>query len=50
MATSDRASAVVGHNVQVAIETGHRLIVAHDVIQSGIDRASLAPMAESARI
>ena len=49
MANSGRGSGVVGYNVQVAVETGHHLIVAHDVIQSGSDRASLAPMAESAR-
>lgn len=43
MATSGRGSGVVGYNVQAAVETDHHLIVAHDVIQSGSDRASLAP-------
>ncbi len=49
MATSGRGSGVVGYNVQAAVETDHHLIVAHDVIQSGSDRASLTPMAEKAR-
>ncbi len=49
MATSGRGSGVVGYNVQTAVETDHHLIVSHDVIQSGSDRASLAPMAEKAK-
>lgn len=49
MATSGRGSGVVGYNVQAAVETTHHLIVAHDVIQSGSDRASLKPMAELAK-
>ncbi len=49
MATSGRGSGVVGYNVQAAVDTEHHLIVAHDVIQSGSDRASLAPMAEQAK-
>jgi transposase len=49
MATSGRGSGVVGYNVQAAVDTIHHLIVAHDVIQSGSDRASLTPMAELAK-
>lgn len=49
MATSGRGSGVVGYNVQTAVETDHYLIVSHDVIQSGSDRASLSPMAEKAK-
>ncbi len=49
MATSGRGSGLVGYNVQAAVETEHHLIVAHDVIQSGSDRAALAPMAEKAK-
>ena len=49
MATSGRGSGVVGYNVQAAVETEHHLIIAHDVIQSGSDRASLAPMAKKAK-
>ena len=41
MATSGRGSGVVGYNVQAAVETDHHLIVAHDVVQSGSDRAQL---------
>jgi hypothetical protein len=32
MATSGRGSGVVGCNVQIAVETAHHLIVAHEVI------------------
>ena len=49
MATSGRGSGVVGYYVQAAVDTKHHLIVAHDVIQSGSDRACLAPMAEQAK-
>ena len=31
MATSGRGSGVVGYNVQVAVDTAHHLIVAHEV-------------------
>jgi transposase len=49
MATSGRGSGVVGYNVQAAVETTHHLIVAHDVVQTGSDRAQLAPMAKKAK-
>jgi transposase len=49
MATSGRGSGVVGYNVQVAVETEHHLIVTHDVINVGNDRAQLAPMAKEAK-
>ncbi len=49
MATSGRGSGVVGYNVQAAVETNHHLIVAHDVVQTGSDRAQLAPMAAKAK-
>jgi hypothetical protein len=39
MATSGRGSGVVGSNVQIAVETEHHLIVAHEVINGGCDRA-----------
>ena len=35
MATSGRGSGVVGYNVQVAVETEHHLIIAHEVTTSG---------------
>ena len=49
MATSGRGSGVVGYNVQAAAETGHHLIVSHDVVQTGSDRAQLVPMAQKAK-
>jgi transposase len=49
MATSGRGSGVVGYNVQAAVETDHHLIVAHDVVQTGSDRAQLVPMAQMAK-
>src|SRR5262252_3706531 len=44
MATSGRGSGVVGYNVQVAVDTEHHLIVAHEVTNSGSDRSQLANM------
>jgi transposase len=49
MATSGRGSGVVGYNVQVAVDTKHHLIVVHDVINVGNDRAQLARIAKEAK-
>jgi transposase len=49
MATSGRGSGVVGYNVQVAVDTEHHLIIAHEVTNSGSDRAQLANMGQQAK-
>ena len=49
MATSGKGSGMVGYNVQVAVDAKHHLIVAHEVTNSGSDRAQLSPMAKAAR-
>ena len=49
MATSGRGSGMVGYNVQVAVETEHHLIVAHEVTNVGSDRAQLSGMAQQAK-
>src|SRR6201988_3976232 len=49
MATSGKGTATVGYNVQIAVDTEHHLIVAHEVTNQGYDRHQLAPMAFKAR-
>lgn len=49
MATSGRGSGVVGYNVQVAVDVENHLIIAHEVTNSGSDRAQLANMAKQAK-
>jgi len=49
MATSGRGSGVVGYNVQTAVDTEHHLIIAHEVTNSGSDRAQLANMGQQAK-
>src|SRR5438034_4997074 len=49
MATSGRGSGVVGYNVQVAVDTEHHLIIAHEVTNSGSDRAQLSNMGLQAK-
>lgn len=49
MATSGRGSGLVGYNLQIAVETEHHLIVAHEVTNEGHDRAHLANMAAKAK-
>jgi transposase len=49
MATSGKGTATVGYNVQIAVETEHHLIVAHEVTNQGYDRHQLAPMAFKAQ-
>jgi transposase len=49
MATSGRGSGMVGYNVQVAVDTKHHLIVAHEVTNVGHDRHQLTNMAAQAK-
>jgi len=49
MATSGRGSGVVGHNVQVAVDTEHHLIVTHEVTNVGNDRSQLSSVAKEAK-
>src|SRR5215475_4987055 len=49
MATSGRGSGVVGYNVQVAVDTEHHLIIAHEVTNMGSDRSQLSHMAKEAQ-
>jgi len=44
-----RGSGIVGYNVQAAVEAEHHLIVAHEVVMTGSDRAQLSPMAAKAQ-
>jgi len=49
MATSGKDTGIVGYNVQIAVDTQHHLIVAHEVTNVGTDRRQLSNMAEQAR-
>jgi hypothetical protein len=49
MATSGRGTGMVGYNVQMAADTKHHLIVAHDIVNVGHDRSELWSMAQQAR-
>ena len=49
MATSGKDTGIVGYNVQIAVDTQHHLIVAHEVTNVGTDRDQLANIAGQAR-
>ncbi len=49
MATSGRGSGTVGYNVQAVVDTKHHLIVTHEVVNVGNDRAQLSAMAKKAK-
>jgi transposase len=49
MATSGRGSGIVGYNVQASVDAKHHLIIAHEVINEGTDRAQLSPMAKETK-
>lgn len=44
-----RGGSIVGYNMQAAVDAKHHLIAAHEVINEGIDRDQLAPMAAEAQ-
>jgi transposase len=45
----NREGGIVGYNVQTAVDAEHHLIVAHEVINEGVDRNQLSTMAEKAK-
>jgi transposase len=49
MATSGKDTGIVGYNVQIAVDTQHHLIVAHEVTNVGTDHHQLSDMAELTR-
>jgi hypothetical protein len=49
MMSQAKGTGVVGYNVQVAVDTKHHLIVAHEVTNVGHDRSALSKMAKAAR-
>jgi len=49
MNSSGRGTGIVGYNLQAAVDTEHHLIVAHEVVNEGNDRAQLAPMGRLAQ-
>jgi transposase len=49
MATSGRGTGIVGYNVQLAVDTEHHLIMAHEVVNEGHDRSQLVPMGLGAK-
>jgi len=49
MATSRLGSAVVGYNVQAAVDAKHHMIVAHEVTNSITDQGQLPAMAKAAK-
>jgi len=49
MATGGKGTGIVGYNVQTAVDTKHRLIVAHEVTNHGHDRDQLSNMGRQAQ-
>lgn len=44
-----RGAGIVGYNVQTAVDTKHHLIIAHEVTNTGTDRAQLKKVSEQAK-
>jgi transposase len=49
MASSGKGTGLVGYNLQAAVDTDSHLVAAHEVINLGHDRTSLANMGQQAR-
>ena len=46
---NSRGSGIVGYNVQAAVDAEHHLVIAHDVVATGSDRAQLSAMSKAAK-
>ena len=49
MASAGKGTGLVGYNLQAAVDTGSHIVVAHEVVNLGHDRTSLANMGRQAR-
>src|SRR5471032_1201163 len=49
MMSQAKGTGVVGYNVQIAVDTKHHLIVAHEVTNATSDQKQLSKMAQAAR-
>ncbi len=49
MASAGKGTGLVGYNLQAAVDTGSHIVVAHEVINLGHDRTSMANMGRQAR-